>query len=142
MSVLINLLIWIHLLALAMGFAGGIGMSQVGPRLAAAAPDQRATWWPLVNVFGRIAHIGLGLLLITGPVILWLKYHGAGGLNAAFAIKMGLIVLAVIAIGVSDWGKKRLKNGDEGGAKVMAASGPVTVLLMLGVVLSAVFAFN
>ncbi len=142
MPVLVNLLIWVHLLALAMGFAGGIGMSQIGPRLAAAAPDQRATWWPLANVFTRISHIGLGLLLVTGPLILWLKFHGASGLNAAFAIKMGLIVLAVIAIGFSDWGKARLKKGDEGGARVMAACGPLIMLIMLGVVLAAVFTFG
>ena len=142
MSVIINLLVWVHLVALAMGFAGGIGMSQVGPRLAAAAPDQRETWWALVNVFGRISHIGLGLLLVTGPLILWLKFHGAGGLSAAFAVKMGLLVLAVVAIGFSDWGKARLKKGDAGGARVMAAMGPLIMLLMLGVVLAAVFAFG
>ena len=49
MPIVINLLIWVHLIALALGFAGGIGMSQVGPRLAAAAPDQRATWWPMAS---------------------------------------------------------------------------------------------
>ncbi len=142
MSVIVNLLIWVHLLALIMGFAGGIAMSQIGPRLAAAAPDQRATWWPLANTFTGIAHAGLVLLLVTGPLILWLKYQGGGGLSAAFAIKMGLMVLAIVAIGASSWGKARLKRGDEGGARVMAAAGPVTMLLMLGVVLSAVFAFN
>ncbi len=142
MSVIVNLLIWVHLLALAMGFAGGIGMSQIGPRLAAAAPDQRATWWPLANTFTAISHTGLVLLLVTGPLILWLKYQSTNAVNAAFGIKMGLVVLAIVAIGVSSWGKARLKRGDEGGAKVMAATGPVTMLLMLGVVLSAVFAFG
>jgi putative membrane protein len=141
MSVIVNLLIWVHLLALAMGFAGGIGMSQVGPRLAAAAPDQRAIWWPLANVFTRISNVELVLLLVTGPLILSLKFHGASGLSVAFAIKMGLVILAVIAIGVSSGGKARLKRGDEGGARLMAASGPVIMLLMLGVVLAAVFAF-
>lgn len=141
MSVIVNLLIWVHLLALAMGFAGGIAMSQIGPRLAAAAPDQRATSWPLANTFTGISHAGLVLLLATGPLILWLKYPG-GGLSPAFAIKMGLMALAIVAIGVSSWGKARLKRGDEAGARVMAAAGPVTMLLMLGVVLSAVFAFN
>jgi len=142
MPVIVNLLIWVHLLALAMGFAGGIAMSQIGPRLAAAAPDQRETWWPLANTFTGVAHAGLGLLLATGPLILWLKYPDGGGLSPAFSIKIGLMILAIVAIGVSSWGKARLKRGDEGGARVMAAAGPVTMLLMLGVVLSAVFAFN
>lgn len=105
MSVIVNLLIWVHLLALIMGFAGGIAMSQIGPRLAAAAPDQRATWWPLANTFTGIAHAGLVLLLVTGPLILWLKYQGGDGLSTAFAIKMGLMALAIIAIGASSWGR-------------------------------------
>lgn len=142
MPVIVKLLIWLHLLALIMGFAGGIAMSQIGPRLAAAAPDQRATWWPLANTFTGISHAGLVLLLITGPLILWLKYQGASAVGAAFGVKMGLMVLAIIAIGVSSWGKARLKRGDEGGAKLMAAMGPVIMLLMLGVVLAAVFAFG
>ncbi len=140
MPVIVNLLIWVHLLALAMGFAGGIAMSQIGPRLSAAAPDDRATWWPLANTFTAISHTGLMLLLVTGPLILWLKYQGA--VSTTFNIKMGLVLLAIVAIGVSSWGKARLKRGDERGAKVMAATGPVIMLLMLGVVLSAVFAFG
>jgi putative membrane protein len=142
MPTVINLLIFVHLLALAMGFAGGIAMSQIGPRLAAAAPDQRATWWPLANTFSRISEIGLVLLLVTGPLILWLKYQGGAGMSGAFMLKMALIALAIVAIGFTAWGKARLKRGDEGGARVMAAAGPVTMLLMLGVVLSAVFAFG
>lgn len=140
MSVIVNLLIWVHLLGVIMGFAGGIAMSQIGPHLVAAAPDQRDTWWPLANVFGRISEVGLALLLITGPLVLWLKYQG--GVTPAFSIKMGLMALAIVAIGLSGWGKGRLKRGDEGGAKLMGAMGPVIMLLMLGVVLSAVFAFG
>jgi hypothetical protein len=142
MPIVINLLIWLHFIALAMGFGGGIAMSQIGPRLAAAAPDQRGTWWPLAAIFTRISDVGLVLLLITGPLILWLKFHGTSGLNIGFQIKMGLVVLAIIAVGFSSWGKARLKRGDEGGAKIMKATGPIIMLLMFGVVLSAVFAFN
>ena len=142
MIVLVNILIWLHIVAFAMGMGAGMAMSQIGPRLATAQADQRGTWWPLANFFSRISEAGLVLLLITGPLILWLKYKGGAGLSAAFLIKMTLIALAVAAIGVSSWGKARLKRGDEAGAKVMAAAGPVVMLLMLGVVLSAVFAFG
>jgi hypothetical protein len=142
MAVVVNLLLWAHFVALALGIGGGLAMSQVGPRLAAAAPDQRATWWPLATVFSHIATVGLVLLLITGPLILWLKFGGFGGLNAWFTLKMALVAVAVVTIGLSHWGLGRLRRGDEGGGRLMAITGPLTMLTVLGVVLSAVFAFN
>ncbi|HEY8004197.1 MAG TPA: hypothetical protein VIE16_08215 [Phenylobacterium sp.] len=142
MNVLVNLLLWIHLLALAMGVGGGLGMSQVGPRLFVAAPDQRATWWPLATVFSRVAALGLVLLLITGPLLIWLKFGGFGGLNGWFKLKMALVAVVILTVGLSDWGLARLRRGDEGGARVAAVTGPVTMLTVVAIVLVAVLAFN
>ena len=142
MAVFINLLLWLHLLALAIGIGGGLAMSQVGPRLITAAPDQRETWWPLATVFSRVASLGLVLLLITGPLLLWLKFGGYGGLNDWFKVKMALVAVAVVTIGLSHWGLARLKRGDEGGRRLMEVSGPLTMLTVVVLVLAAVFTFN
>lgn len=140
--VIVDLLFWLHLMALAMGVGGGLAMSQVGPRLVAASPDQRATWWPLATVYSRIAGAGLVLLLITGPLLLWLKYGGGAGLNDWFKLKMALVALVVLSIGLSMWGMARLKRGDEGGGRLMKLAGPLTMLTVTAIVLTAVFAFN
>jgi hypothetical protein len=142
MPVIINLLFWLHLTALAMGLGGGLAMSQVGPRLAAAAPDQRGTWLPLATAYGRIAGAGLLLLLITGPLLLWLKYEGVAGLNDWFKLKMALVALMVLTSGLSMWGLARLKRGDEGGGKLMMVAGPLTTLTTTAIILTAVFTFN
>ncbi|HEX5263651.1 MAG TPA: hypothetical protein VFW13_09000 [Phenylobacterium sp.] len=142
MSVVVNLLLWAHFIALALGIGGGFGMSQIGPRLAAAAPDQRGTWWPLATVFSRVAGTGLVLLLITGPLMLWLKFGGFGGMNGCFKLKMALVAIMVVTVGLSEWSLGRLRRGDEAGGRLMMVTGPVTMLTVLGVVLTAVFAFN
>jgi hypothetical protein len=142
MTEIVKLLLWLHILALGMGMGGGVAMSQIGPRLTAAPPEERGTWWPLANVFGRIADAGLVLLLVTGPLLLWLKYAGGTGLNLWFHVKMGLVAAAVVLIGLSHWGKARLKRGDEGGGKLMALAGPLIMLTVLAIVLAAVFAFD
>lgn len=142
MPIIINLLISLHLMALAMGVGGGLALSQVGPRLVAAPLDQRATWWPLVAVYSRIAQAGIVLLLITGPLLLWLKYGGGVGLNDWFKLKMALVFALVVTIGVGMWGTARLKRGDEGGGKLMKVTGPLTMLTVTAIVLAAVFAFN
>jgi putative membrane protein len=142
MVVIVNLLLWLHLVALALGIGGGLGMSQVGPRLVAAAPDERGAWWPLATVFARVAGAGLVLLLITGPLMLWLKFGGFGGLNGWFKVKLALVAIAIVTVGLSEWGFARLRRGDEGGGRLMTVTGPLTMLTVLAIVLSAVFTFN
>jgi putative membrane protein len=143
MEIAVKLLLWVHLLALAMGLGGGIGLSQVAPRLIAAAPDERGAWWPMVKVFSRIANIGLVLLVITGPILLRLKFGGGGqGQNLWFVLKMCLVVVAVGLVGFTSWGATLLERGDEGGGKLMSITGPLTGLTIVAVALAAVFAFG
>jgi hypothetical protein len=142
MSVIIDLLFWLHLMALAMGIGGGIAMSQVGPRLLAATPDQRAPWWPLATAYSRIAGTGLILLLITGPVLVWLRYGGIEGLNGWFKLKMALVVVIVLTVGLSMRGMARLRRGDEGGGKLMKVAGALTTLTAAAIALAAVFSFH
>lgn len=142
MAVFMDLLLWAHFVGLALGMGGGLAMSQVGPRLTAAAPGDRDAWWPLAASFSRLSGIGLLLLLITGPLLLWLKYGGGAGLGVGFMVKMALVAVAVVAIGLSQWGLARLRRGDEGGGRLMAVSGPLSGLSVLAVILAAVFTFH
>lgn len=73
---------------------------------------------------------------------MWLKYGGGVGLNDWFKLKMALVFVLVVSIGVGLSGSARLKRGDEGGGKLMKATGPVTMLIVAAIVLAAVFAFN
>lgn len=139
---IVKLLLWAHIVALAMGVGGGLGMSQVGPRLVNASPDQRETWWPLARVFRMLVSVGLVVLLITGPLMVWLKYGGFSGFNVWFQVKMGLVALGVVLMGLSEMGMARLKRGDEAGGKLAMTAGPALGATMYAVILVAVFTFN
>lgn len=140
MAVLNNILLWVHLVALGAGTASGIGMSQVGPRMAAASPDQKSTWWPMVDFFSRMGAGALALMIVTGALLVWLKLGGAG-LNAWFMAKMALVALMAVTIGASHTGLARLRKGDLSGLKLINL-GKVTSIAALGAMLTAVFAFN
>lgn len=142
MTVIVNVLIWLHIVGFALGMAGGMGMGQVGPRLAAAAPDQRPVWEGLAKGFSGVSGVGLALLLVTGPLVLWLKWDGGAGLGPAFMVKMGLVVAVAVAFGLGKSGMARLRRGDAGGARLMRLAGPVTGLSALAAALAAVFAFG
>jgi uncharacterized membrane protein len=142
MIVLVNLLIWAHIAAFGLGMAGGLGMAQVGPRLVAAAPDRRETWWPLAKTFSLLTGIAFVALLVTGPLVLWLKWNGGQGLSVWFMVKMALVVLALVLFGLGKVGMARLKRGDEAGGRLMSVAGRLTGLTVLALVLAAVFAFG
>ena len=142
MNIAINLLLWAHFMGLGMAVGGGIALSQIGPRLAAAAADRRGDWWPLETFFSRIASAGLVVLLITGPLMLWLKFGGPGGLSHWFWAKMALVALALAAVGVHEWAGARFKRGDETAIPAMFLGGRLAGAAITLVVICAVFTFN
>ena len=137
LAVFSDLLLWLHVVALAVGVGGGLVTSQIGLRLVAAAPDQRAAWRPLVRSFSLSAGAGLGLLLVTGPLLVRLE-SGAGG----FAAQTALVPVAVATLGLGEWGLARLERGDEGGGRLMRVSGPLTLVVVVTLAFAAAATFS
>ena len=142
MSIIANLLLLLHFFGVAMAVGGGIALSQVGPKLIAMPPDERGQLWPLEVFFSRLGSFGLVMLLITGPLMVWLKFGGVGGFNAWFWAKMALVAVAAIGVGLHDWAGARFRRGNEGASSLMFIGGRVAGASMLLVMLCAVFAFN
>jgi hypothetical protein len=142
MTAVNDILLWLHLLGLAMGVGLGFAMSQVGPRLLAAGPTERARLWPLHKFLGRVITVGLILLLITGPLMLWLKFGGAAGLGWPFSVKMFFVAATLVFVVLGRWAAVRLERGDEAAAKLMSVSGPLTGISALLAMLFAVITFN
>ena len=80
MEILLSLLLWLHFLGLASGLGGGIALSQTGPRLITAAEQERPLVWKLERAFSLIGSAGVGVLLVSGPLLAWLKYGGFEGM--------------------------------------------------------------
>ncbi len=120
---LIHVLLWLHFIGLAMGLGTGISLSQVGPRLVAAPVDQRELLWTLETIFSRIGAAGLVILLITGPLLLNLKFAGGAGLGGWFMAKMALVVVLVLGVGLHHWAAAKFRKGDESKARLMLMGG-------------------
>jgi len=136
------ILLILHFLGLVAGFGGGIGLSQVGPRLANANEGELPLLWKLERSFNRISLIGLALLLITGPVMLWERFGGAGGLPFWFTLKMTFVAVAVIAMAVNQIAKRQFESGRTGALKLTLITGPITGISVLLAVIFAVLAFQ
>jgi hypothetical protein len=139
---LFPILLILHFLGLVAGFGGGIGLSQVAPRLANAAANELPLLLKLEQVFNRISLVGLALLLITGPLMLWTRFGGAAGLPVWFTLKMVFVAVAVIAVVVNQIAKRQFRSGRRGALKLILITGPLTGFSLLLAVIFAVLAFQ
>jgi hypothetical protein len=141
-SMLTNILLWLHFVGVGMGMGGGIALSQVGPRLVVAPIDQRQLLWSLEVFFARVGAGGLAILIVTGPLMLWLKFGGPSGLNWWFSAKMLLVAVALIGVILHEWAGRRFRNGDESAVPLMFIGGRAAGIGIVLAMLCAAFTFN
>lgn len=142
MHIFINLLLWLHFIGIGMAVGGGIALAQTGPKLVAAPADRLEELWRTETFFSRLGAAGVTILLITGPLMLWLKFGGPGGLGAWFWTKMALVTVAVVTVGLHEWAGARFKRGDQAAVPLMVIGGRMAGAAIVLAMLSAVFTFN
>lgn len=142
MSIVINLLFWLHIMAFVAGGANGVVGPVIGARLAGATAEQRQGYFGVLAALSQVGKVAMVVLLITGPLILWLKYGGLGGANVWFWVKMVLIVVLLASIIIGEINFKKEQAGDKEAAKLADIAHKVSGLAFAGVVLAAVLAFN
>ncbi|MDF2981454.1 MAG: hypothetical protein K0Q69_1226 [Devosia sp.] len=134
MDLTFNILLIIHLAAFGLAITTTIAAPLIGSRIAAAPPEAR----PLLGGIGKRlsinARIAFGLLLITGLAMVYVRYGGFEGQSVWFFIKMGLVVVVLIAMIIGIVAKP--------GTISPQVMGWITRLAMAGIVISAVMAFN
>lgn len=142
MDVFNTILIWVHFIGLMMGGAATFGIPAVAAQMATAGPDNAPALARAMKLISSISRAGLGALLVTGPLLVWLKYGGFGGFTWWFWVKMALVVLLVGAVIYAGINAKAAFAGDAEAARRGPVIGRISMILTLAVVLSAVFAFD
>lgn len=142
MDVVINLLIWAHIMALVAGGSNSVVGPVIAARLPTATSDARAGYYSVMNRLAQVGKVAMVVLLVSGPLILWLKYGGVGQANAWFWVKMVLVAVMLAAIIYGGINFKKAQGGDAEAGKRAGVAHKVTGLAFAGVLLSAVFAFN
>ncbi len=136
-----NLLLWLHIVGFVVGGATAVTMPLLERQLAAAAPERRSELFSVGNKMIQVGKVAMGVLLISGPLMWWLKW-GFTIPNHWFFAKMGLIVVMLICIVSSGIAFKKMQAGDMSVAGRSALLGLITLVAGAGVLLSAVLAFN
>ena len=134
MDIVFDLLLTLHLLALLSAGAAVVGVPVLMGRMATVGAELRPTFGSVAQNLGRVAQIAFATLLVTGVLMVWVRFGGIDGLSIWFWVKMGLIVVMAVAMAIG--GRVR---GNPQAANIVAW---VSRLALAGVVLSAVIAFN
>lgn len=140
MDVFINILIFLHIFGLVLGMGSGMAMS--GVKRAMAGSADATAFDGLISILGRNGHVGLAILWITGPLVVWLKYGGVSGLDFWFWIKIVFVVILSAALGIGAVNFRKGRAGDVRAAAIAKRASAVTGISGLIVIFAAVFAFN
>lgn len=122
-----------HLIALGVGAATAIAMPIIGSRMAGATPEGRALLGGISARLGLNSRIAVGVLVLSGVLMVWLRYGGVDGMNMWFWVKMALVAVIILVLIAGVVGRGRVNP---------AIVGWITRLSLLGVVIAAVLAFN
>jgi protoporphyrinogen IX oxidase len=142
MEIINGILFWIHLVALVGGGAAGVVMPIIGRQMPTATPETRAA---LLAVGYRMSVVGRGaisVLIVTGPLLFWLKWNFSAPSMIWFGIKMVLVVALLVTVSISGINLKKAQSGDAAAAATARRMGPINGIILLGIILAAVFAFG
>lgn len=142
MDIVNNLLFWLHFIGLGLGAVASFGLPVVGAQMPTATNETRPTLFRVAEGLTRLGRIGFGVLIVTGPILFWLKWNGTAPTMAWFIAKMIFVVLLLILIIIAGITSKRAQGGDREAGKRMPMLSMIGVALLACVILCAVFAFN
>jgi uncharacterized membrane protein len=137
-----NLLLWSHIVALVAGGSNIVVMPIIGATLPKVDEQTRMTLFKISFQMANVGKVAAATLLISGPLLLWLKYGGLQGATPWLWAKMVLIVVMFGAIGFEETNLKKFASGDQVAARNSKLGGIIATVAFLGVLLAAVLAFN
>ncbi|WP_196257710.1 hypothetical protein [Pelagibacterium limicola] len=140
MDILAKILLFLHFFGLVIGMGSGMALSNATRLVTNPAAD--SGFDRFTAMLARSGHIGLGLLWVTGVLMVALKYGGMGTFDAWFWIKMALVIVLTAAVGIGSASARKARAGDTEAAKRAKLASMVSGLSGLGVIFAAVFAFN
>lgn len=142
MDILFDIALFAHLISLFAVGAIVIAVPAVAGPMATAAPDVRGLLGGIAKQIGALSRLAFLVLLVSGPLMVWLRFGGIDGMNAWFWVKMGLIVVVIACMLANGYFRARAQKGDAGAARLAGVAANLSRLSLVGIVATAVLAFN
>ena len=142
MDILFDIALFAHLLSLFGVGAIVIAVPAVTERIPAAAPEVRGMLGGIAEQIGVLSRLAFLVLLVSGPLMVWLRFGGLQGMSVWFWVKMALIVVVIFCMVANGYYRGRAQKGDSGAARLAGLAANLSRLALVGIVGAAVLAFN
>jgi putative membrane protein len=142
MGIAINLILWVHLVSVALAGSTAFSMPLLRRMAAQAEPAHRPVFMPIMAKLAALGRMALVLLILSGLALLWTKYTGFSGQNGWFHLKMLLVVLLSALAIFSIYNARWAAAGDAAAISRRATLSRLVTSLVMAIILAAVFAFN
>jgi protoporphyrinogen IX oxidase len=107
-----------------------------------AAPPEKAVLARFPPAMSRVGRIGLALLWITGPILLYTKWGGFGAMPWTFDAKITAVVLLTLTVTYIHRLETLIRKGDAAAALRIQTVGKVALAFAVIAVVFAVLTFN
>ncbi len=142
MEIVNTLAFWLHFVGLALGGVAAFGIPLTAARIHGAEPAGRPALAQVIQVFSKAGSAGIGTLILTGLIMTFTKLDGFAGQSPWFHAKLALVVVLVGVIVVNKKLGAKAMQGDAKAAVVARKMSMVGILLLAGIIFSAVKAFG
>lgn len=132
MELVVDVLVWLHFMSLGAGGAATFGIPVVGRSMASATAETRPMLLTIMKGLSTLGRLGLGTLIVTGPLIIWLKYGGASGFTVWFWVKMVLVLALLLGVIYGGINLKRSMSGDQAAGRRGPQIGMINTVLFFG----------
>lgn len=98
---------------------------------------------PVTNrLLTRFGHYGIGIAIISGPLMIWVRYGGFDGISHWFWLKMVFLLILAAGVVMSAMSARKMREGDAAAAGRVRTGRMIAAIALIGIVLSAVLAFG
>jgi hypothetical protein len=137
-----QLLLFLHFFGLLLGAGPGTAQSLIARRAERVTPEEARTLRSLGPMLANISAVGIVILWITGPIMVWTVYGGFANLPSAFWIKFVFVVLLTLIAIYTQVTFAEIRRGNVAAAERFKWLGPSAGISALLAVLFAVIAFQ
>jgi len=136
-----ELLRLLHFIGLALGFSVSFANIVMGGLIAKAAPPEKGVLGRFPPLMSRLGKVGLGLLWVTGLLLVYTKWGGFAPFPWPFYAKLGAVVLLTITTTHIHGLERRVRDGDASALPRIASFGKIATVCALVALLFAVLTF-
>lgn len=143
MTVVNDILLFLHFIGMIMGTAPGIANMVISRHAATATPEGATALRALPPILAKISAVGLLILWVTGVLMVFTAWRGLDALPIFFWVKMVfVVVLTIVSIMVHITIREIRTTGNVALARRLQKLGPFAGLTALFAILFAVLAFH